>query len=123
MPGFRRFAHALGLGVLAFTSACLDDTPSPTAELSSSAALMLRAVADLGAAAERDIGIRVYYQRGSTQIDLPAEPSRVRVTSGEPRRQAERLRRRAHRWSRTAATTSASVDTSASASAIRKSSQ
>ncbi|HYD54937.1 MAG TPA: Ig-like domain-containing protein [Gemmatimonadaceae bacterium] len=75
------------LGLLALTASCLDDSASAPADPTTSAALVLRATAEL-AAAERDVAIRVFYLRGSTPVDLPSAPSQVRVTGGETRREA-----------------------------------
>jgi uncharacterized protein YjdB len=89
MPGSRRLllsSAALVLGAL--TSGCLDDTSSAPLERSSPASLLLHASADIGAAVDRDVGVRVYYIRGTTQVDLPSEPRRFRVTGGETRREA-----------------------------------
>jgi uncharacterized protein YjdB len=86
MKGIVRTA-AVGVGLVVAVG-CLDDAPS-AASNEQPVAIVLRAIADLGGAVDRDVGIRVYYSRsGGEQIDLPTSPSRVRVTGGETQRQA-----------------------------------
>jgi hypothetical protein len=89
MPGIRRTAAGLTLSALATGAlACLDDTSSAPRPDDAAAALVLNATASAGAAVDVTVGIRVYYQRGNLQVDLPSSPSRVTIAAGESRRQA-----------------------------------
>lgn len=89
MPGIRRTAAGLTLSALAAGAlACLDDTSSAPRLDDAPASLLLNATASAGAAVDVTVGIRVYYQRGNLQVDLPSSPSRVTLAAGESRRQA-----------------------------------
>ena len=89
MPGIRRTAAGLTLSALAAGAlACLDDTSSAPRPDDAPASLLLNATASAGAAVDVTVGIRVYYQRGNLQVDLPSSPARVTLAAGESRRQA-----------------------------------